>query len=107
MRFGGAWIRAFGPSTSRATATVAASSCSSASGMPRIAVSGFARKFWTMTSWMWPNSRMAFRIANSDSARSSIVSPMPIRMPVVNGTPTRPASSRTRSRTAGSLSGEP
>ena len=32
---------------------------------------------------------------------------MPIRTPVVNGTFSRPASSSTRSRTAGSLSGEP
>lgn len=32
---------------------------------------------------------------------------MPMRTPVVNGTFDRPASSRTRSRTAGSLSGEP
>ena len=40
-------------------------------------------------------------------ARSWASSPMPTRMPVVNGTPTRPASSSTRSRTAGSLSGEP
>ncbi len=32
---------------------------------------------------------------------------MPTRMPVVNGTDSRPASSSTRSRTAGSLSGEP
>lgn len=32
---------------------------------------------------------------------------MPISTPVVKGTLERPASSRTRSRTAGSLSGEP
>ncbi|GAA3007486.1 hypothetical protein GCM10020229_19050 [Kitasatospora albolonga] len=32
---------------------------------------------------------------------------MPISTPVVNGTALRPASSSTRSRTAGSLSGEP
>ncbi len=36
----------------RATATVATSSSSSASGMPRIAVSGLARKFCMMSSWM-------------------------------------------------------
>ena len=60
-----------------------------------------------ITSWMWPYSRATRRIANSDSARSVIVSPMPMRIPVVNGIPTRPASSSTRSRTAGSLSGEP
>ena len=56
---------------SRATATVAARSRSSASGMPRIAVSGLARKFWMMTSWMWPYSRAVRRIANSESARSA------------------------------------
>ena len=35
------------------------------------------------------------------------VSPIPTSSPVVNGTDSRPASSSTRSRTAGSLSGEP
>ena len=35
------------------------------------------------------------------------VSPIPTSSPVVNGTDARPASSSTRSRTAGSLSGEP
>jgi len=100
-------MRAFGPSSTRATATVAARSCSSASGMPRIAVSGLARKFCTITSWRWPYSRIARRIAKIASTRSARSSPMPIRMPVVNGTPTRPASSSTRRRTAGSLSGEP
>ncbi len=107
MRLGGAWIRARGPMMIRDTATVAASSRNSASGIPRIAVSGLARKFWMMTSWTCPNSRAVRRIAKIESTRSARVSPIPIRMPVVNGTPTRPASSSTRSRTAGSLSGEP
>ncbi len=75
--------------------------------MPRIAVSGLARKFCTMTSCREPYSRIARRIAKIVSTRSARVSPMPTRRPVVNGTPTRPASSSTRSRTAGSLSGEP
>ena len=107
MRFGGAWTRALGPSTSRVTAIVAARSCSSASGTPRILVSGLARKFCTMTSWMPPYSRDTWRMAKIDSARSASVSPMPIKMPVVNGTLTRPASSSTRRRTFGSLSGLP
>ncbi len=89
------------------TAMVAARSSRSASGTPRILVSGLARKFCTMTSWMPPYSRATWRIAKMDSARSVSVSPMPMRIPVVNGTPERPASSRTRSRTAGSLSGLP
>lgn len=50
-RFGGAWMLAAGPMMWRATATVATSSSSSASGMPRIAVSGLARKFWMISSW--------------------------------------------------------
>ncbi len=106
-RFGGAWMRALEPRTRRVTAMVAASSSSSASAVLRMAVSGLARKFWMITSWIAPYSRIVLRIAKMESARSSIVSPMPMRMPVVNGTLTRPASSSTRSRTAGSLSGEP
>ncbi len=106
-RFGGACTRIFGPSTSRDTAIVAARSSSEASGSSRIAVSGLARKFWTITSWTCPCARAAARIAKIDSARSTRFSPIPMRIPVVNGTPTRPASVRVRSRTAGSLSGLP
>ena len=40
------------------TAIVAARSASSASGVPRILVSGLARKFCTMTSWMPPYSSL-------------------------------------------------
>ena len=96
-----------GPSTTRATAIAARYSSRPASGADRIAVSGLARKFCTITSWIAPYCRAVRRIANSDSARSAMVSPMPTRMPVVNGIVLRPASSSTRSRTAGSLSGEP
>lgn len=91
----------------RATATVATRSSSSASGMPRMAVSGLARKFWMISSWREWYARETRRSANSDSARSSRVSPIPSSSPEVNGTEDRPASSRTRSRTAGSLSGDP
>lgn len=51
-RLGGAWRQAAGPMMCRATATVATRSSRSASGMPRIAVSGLARKFWMISSWM-------------------------------------------------------
>jgi hypothetical protein len=85
-RFGGAWMRAAGPAPAGRPRSWRPARRSSASGMPRIAVSGLARKFWTMTSWMWPYSRASRRIAKSESARSASVSPMPIRMPVVNGT---------------------
>ena len=107
IRLGGAWIRTRGPSTSRATAMVAISSSSSASGIRAIAVSGLARKFCTITSWTPPYCRAVRRIAKIESARSASVSPIPISTPVVNGIDDRPASSSTRSRTAGSLSGEP
>ena len=106
-RFGGTWMRMSGPMTSRATATAATYSRRSASGTPCIAVRGFARKFCTITSCTCPCRSCASRSATSDSARSRSVSPIPTRMPVVNGTRARPASSMTCSRTAGSLSGEP
>ncbi len=70
-------------------------------------VSGLARKFCTMTSWTPPYSRATPRIAKIESARSARFSPIPIRIPVVNGTADRPASSSTRSLIAGSLSGLP
>ena len=66
MRFGGAWMRASGPRTSRVTAIVAARSASSASGVARILVSGLARKFCTMTSWMPSYSRDTLRSAKID-----------------------------------------
>ena len=47
------------------------------------------------------------RIASSASMRSARVSPMPIRIPVVNGTRARPRPRRVSSRTAGALSGDP
>ena len=42
-------------------------------------------------------------MASSDATRSSIVSPMPMRMPVVKGTPSFPASSIVRRRSAGNF----
>ncbi|SKT24158.1 Uncharacterised protein [Mycobacteroides abscessus subsp. abscessus] len=62
-RFGGACTRIFGPSTSRVTAIVARKSSMSASGADFMAVSDFARKFCTITSWTWPNSLCTLRIA--------------------------------------------
>ena len=70
-------------------------------------MSGLARKFWTITSCTAENRREVARSAKIVSARSARVSPMPTSRPVVNGIDSRPASSRTRSRTSGSLSGEP
>ena len=49
-RFGGACTRMRDPSTMRAVATAARNSVISASGVPRIAVSGLARKLCTITS---------------------------------------------------------
>ena len=62
------------------------------SAVAAIAVFGLARKFWTMTSWICPNSRDRRARSASDSARSSSVSPIPTRIPVVNGIARRPAS---------------
>ncbi len=83
--------------------------CSSSEGSaaPAMRVPGLARKFWMMISWMWPWRSCTSRMASSASMRSARVSPMPIRMPVVNGTRARPAASSVASRTAGTLSGEP
>ncbi len=44
-----------------------------------------------MTSCRWPNSSCRSRSASSASMRSARVSPMPIRMPEVNGTAAAPA----------------
>ena len=53
-RLGGAWTRAFGPRTRRVTAIAARYSSRSRSSACRIAVSGLARKFWTITSCTAP-----------------------------------------------------
>ena len=74
-----------GPNTRRATAIVQAWSSRVGSGAPLMRVPGLARKFWTITSWMCPCRSCTSRIASSASMRSARVSPMPIRMPVVNG----------------------
>src|ERR671921_206656 len=44
-----------------------------------------------MTSWRWPNSACASASASSEAIRSSTVSPMPTRIPLVNGTLSSPA----------------
>ncbi len=54
VRFGGAWRWISGGRISRAAASVQRWSSSGGSGASAIFVSGFARKFWTITSWMWP-----------------------------------------------------
>ena len=51
----------------------------------RIAVPGLGRKFWTITSCTCPCRRWLSAIASSASTRSASVSPMPTRIPVVNG----------------------
>ena len=106
-RLGGAWMFMAGPKIRRATAMVQTWSSSDGSAAPLMRVPGLARKFWTMISWMWPCRSCTSRMASSASMRSSRVSPMPIRMPVVKGTRARPAASRVARRTAGTLSGEP
>ena len=89
----------------RVVAIAARYSSTSRSGVSRIAVSSLETKFWMMTSWIDPYARAIRRSSKMLSTRSSIVSPMPISSPVVNGMLRRPASSSTLRRTAGSLSG--
>ena len=64
-------------------------------------------KFWTITSCTWPKRSPSSRIASSASSRSSRVSPMPSRIPVVKGTARSPAARIVSSRRSGRLSGEP
>jgi hypothetical protein len=106
-RFGGACTCIEAPKTTRVVATAARNSSSLGSGAAPIAVPGFARKFCTMISWMCRWRRCTSRSAKRDSARSRDVSPIPTRIPDVNGIARRPASSIVRIRTAGTLSGEP
>ena len=69
-------------------------------------VPGLARKFWTITSCRWPYRSCKSRSATSASSRSARVSPIPIRIPLVNGIRSSPANSIVSRRRAGSLSGE-
>ena len=64
---------------------------------------------WRGSSGRSPPARAARppRSPRSASSRSARVSPIPIRIPVVNGTRASPASRSVSSRAAGSLSGEP
>ena len=102
-RFGGACTCHAGPSRMRATAIVHRWSSSDGSGCEAMRVPGFARKFWTMTSCTCPcSSPSAFR-ASSASIRSSRVSPIPMRIPLVNGIESSPASRIVSRRRAGNL----
>ena len=68
-------------------------------------ISGLARNGCTITSWTWPYFLWAERMASSASTRSSGVSPIPIRMPVVKAIDNCPALSMVRMRRDGTLSG--
>ena len=61
------------------------------SGCAAIRVPGFARKFWTITSCTCPCTLVQVASASSASSRSSRVSPIPIRIPLVNGIRSSPA----------------
>src|SRR3954470_555440 len=60
-----------------------------------------------MTSWRWPCSACTAASASSAAIRSSGVSPMPTRMPLVNGIFSSPAVRIGSRRSAGSLVREP
>ena len=68
---------------------------------------GCGTKFWRITSWMWPYSRCSSASASSDAIRSSGASPMPTRIPLVNGMRSSPAARIVSRRTAGCLVGDP
>jgi len=75
-----------GPKIRRAVAMVHSRSSRSGSSELASLVSGLARKFWDDDFLGYDHGRRADpEIASSASIRSSRVSPMPIRMPVVNG----------------------
>ena len=69
---------------------------------------GAGTKFWRITSWMWPCSRVqrGERLERVAS-RSCSVSPMPTRMPLVNGILSSPAARIVSRRRAGCFVGEP
>jgi len=90
----------------RASAMVASISSSEGPGQRAILVPGLALKFWTMHSWMWPYRSCASLMTTRVSIRSSTVSPIPIKIPVVNGTPSRPAASIVPRRLVDALSGK-
>ena len=90
----------------RATAIVHRWSSRSGSGCEAMRVPGFARKFWTMTSCTCPCSSPSARRASNASIRSSRVSPIPIRIPLVKGIRSSPARRIVSRRRAGILSGE-
>ena len=70
-------------------------------------VRGFGKKFCTITSCTCPYFVCDAAIASSASMRSSRVSPMPTKIPVVNGMFNSPAHCNVSRRRCGSLSGAP
>ncbi len=54
---------------------------------------GCGTKFWRITSWMWPWRSLTSASASSEAIRSSSVSPIPTRIPLVNGIRSSPAAS--------------
>ena len=56
---------------------------------------------------MWPWRRWRSASASSDATRSSSLSPIPTRIPLVNGIFSSPAAAIASSRTRGCLVGEP
>src|SRR4051794_21258774 len=60
-----------------------------------------------MTSWRWPCSACTAASASNAAIRSSGLSPIPTRMPLVNGILSSPAARIVSRRSAGSFVGEP
>ena len=106
-RLGGAWRWISAGRMRRATATVHTSSSGGQGAADHIAVPALGRKFWTITSCTWPWRRWLAAIASSASTRSARDSPMPTRIPVVNGMPTSPAASSVAKPPGRGLVGRP
>ena len=102
-RFGGAWTCTSAGSTSRASAIARTWSSGGQAGWSRIVVPGLGRKFCTITSCTWPCRRCDAAIASSAASRSASVSPMPTRIPVVNGMRQLPGPLQGRQPTLGGL----
>jgi hypothetical protein len=83
-RLGGAWRWTSAGRISRARAMASRNVVGRAGGAVH-EVPGLGRKFWTITSCTWPWRACAGAMASSASMRSARDSPMPTRMPVVNG----------------------
>ncbi len=106
-KFGGACTWTDGGSTRRAAAIAQTRSSGGHGAALNMAVPALGRKFCTMTSWTCPCRSCDAAIARNAASWSARASPIPTRIPVVNGIASSPAASSVARRREGSLSGAP